>query len=239
MNFLSSLYRKFRLHAAGMKGPLRYWLARLGNSPDAYLKLVRRGVIHVGANDGQARQFYAQNRLKAVFVEAIPELYEKLSRNIAAFPGQQAINALITERDGDTHIMHVSNNAGLSSSIFDLHQHKDIWPDVHYVREIPLISSTLKTALDRAGVNIADYEVLVMDTQGSELLVLKGAEHLLPHFNYIKSEAADFEIYKDCATVAQIRDFLEPRGYDLIRQDEFARRPEGGACYELLFARRK
>ena len=239
MNFLKSLYRRFRLHAAGMKGPLRYWMARLGNSPDAYLKLVRRGVIHVGANDGQARQFYAQNRLRAVFIEAIPELYEALRKNIAVFPNQQAINALITDRDGATHTMHVSNNSGLSSSIFDLHQHKDIWPEVHYVREVALQSSTLKTALDRAGVNIADYEILVMDTQGSELMVLQGAEELLPHFNYIKSEAADFEIYKNCATVDQIRAFLEPRGFDLIRQDEFARREEGGACYELLFARKK
>lgn len=238
MNFLKALYRRFRLHAAGMKGPLRYWMARLGNSPDAYLKLVRRGVIHVGANDGQARQFYAQNRLKAVFIEAIPELYEELRKNIAAFPGQQAINALITDRDGDSHTMHVSNNSGMSSSIFDLHQHKDIWPDVHYVREIVLQSSTLKTALDRAGLDIADYEILVMDTQGSELMVLQGAEELLPNFSYIKSEAADFEIYKNCATVAQIRAFLEPRGFDLIRQDEFARREEGGACYELLFARK-
>lgn len=239
MNFLESVYQTFRRYGAGLKGPLRYQIARLAGSPDAYLKLCRRGVIHVGGNDGGARQLYAQNRLKAVFIEAIPEIYEALRENIAAFPGQQAINALITDRDGDSHTMHVSNNAGMSSSIFDLHQHKDIWPDVHYVREIVLASSKLKTALDRAGVDITDYELLVMDTQGSELMVLQGAEELLPHFSYIKSEAADFEIYKNCATVAQIRAFLEPRGFDLIRQDEFARREEGGACYELLFARKK
>lgn len=237
MNIFKSLYQRLRRYGAGLKGPLRYQISHLGGSPDAYLKLCRRGVVHVGANDGQERFCYSENKLKVVWVEAIPEVHDKLVRNLETFPDQQAIAGLITDRDGDTHTMHISNNYGLSSSIFDLHQHKDIWPDVHYVREISLQSMTLKTALDSAGVNIAEYEVLVMDTQGSELLVLKGAEEILSYFKYIKSEAADFEIYKGCATAEQIQDFLEPRGFRLIRKDEFARREDGGACYDLLFLR--
>ena len=220
-----------------MKGPLRYQISRLAGNPDAYLKLCYGGVIHVGANDGQERFCYSENGLKVVWIEAIPEVYEALLRNIAPFPEQRAIQALVTDRNGDTHTLHVSNNRGLSSSIFELHQHKDIWPDVHYVREVVLTSVTLKTALETAGVDLSDYEVLVMDTQGSELMVLKGAEEILPSFKYIKSEAADFEIYKNCATVEQIRAFLEPRRFRLMRQDEFARRDDGGACYELMFAR--
>jgi len=105
------------------------------------------------------------------------------------------------------------------------------------VSEVVLKSVTLKTALADAAIDLREYEVLAMDTQGSELLVLKGAEDILPHFKYIKTEAADFEIYSGCCKGEQISAFLEPRGFRLIGTYEFARREGGGGCFELLFAR--
>ena len=237
MNIVKSWYKALRRHAAGWKGPLRYQIARMANSPDAFLKLCYGGVIHVGANDGQERYLYSENKLKVVWVEAIPDMYGNLLRNIEPYPDQKAINALITDRDGESRTMHISNNYGMSSSIFELLDHKDIWPDVHYVHEIQLTTSTLKSALANAKINPNEYDALVMDTQGSELLVLKGAEDLLANFKYIKTEAADFEIYENCATTDQLCSFLEARGFSLVRKDEFARREGGGACFELLFAR--
>ena len=40
--------------------------------------------------------------------------------------------------------------------------------------EVVLKSVTLKTALADAAIDLREYEVRAMDTQGSELLVLKG-----------------------------------------------------------------
>ena len=237
MKVLRSCYQRFRRWAAGQKGPLRYRISRLAGSPNAFLKLSYKGVIHVGAHDGQERSLYSVNKLKVVWIEAIPDVFDVLQSRVESFPDQKALNALITDRNGERYTFHVSNNSGMSSSILELHQHKDIWPDVHYVRDISLTSVTLGTALERAGINPAEYDVLVMDTQGSELLVLKGGEDILSSFKYIKTEAADFDIYKGCTTVAELRAFLEPRGFRLIQQVEFARREEGGACFELLFAR--
>lgn len=237
MNIASTWYKSVRRQAAGWKGPLRYQISRLTNNPDAFLKLCYGGVVHVGANYGQERICYSENKLKVVWIEAIPEVYTDLVRNLEPYPDQIAISALVTDRDGDSHTLHISNNFGMSSSIFELRDHKDIWPDVHYVREVTLTSMTLKTALEKAKVNPKDYDVLVMDTQGSELLVLKGADDILANFKFIKTEAADFEIYENCATSDQLCSFLGARGFRLIRKDEFARRENGGACFELLFAR--
>jgi hypothetical protein len=88
---------------------------------------------------------------------------------------QVAIKALITDKDGDRRTLHVANNDGQSSSIFDLHLHRDIWPDIHYLRNIEMVSCTLPTALREAGIDPRPYDGLVLDTQGSELLILKGA----------------------------------------------------------------
>jgi 2-O-methyltransferase len=234
---LRSWYTKLRRWGAGLKGPLRYQISRLANSPDAYLKLCTSGVIHVGANRGHERFLYAENRLKVVWIEPLPEIFDQLRHNIEPYADQRALNALITDRDGDVYTLHISNNAGESSSIFDLHHHKDLWPDVHYVGDIVLTSVTLKTALEEHAISPGEYEVLAIDVQGSELMVLKGAEDILPCFKYIKSEAADFEVYKNGCTADQITAYLETRGFRLMRKDAFARRAAGGACFDLLFAR--
>ena len=52
-----------------------------------------------------------------------------------------------------------------------------------------------------------------MDTQESELLVLKGAESLLSKFKYIKTEATDFKVYKDCCLVEDLKNFLGKYGF--------------------------
>jgi FkbM family methyltransferase len=192
-----------------------------------------RGVVHVGANTGQERSLYAEFNLPVLWIEPLPEVFAVLERNLLAYPQQRAIRALVTDRDNETKILHVSNNDGESSSILDFKLHKDIWPEITYVRDIVLPTITLDTLLD----GDTSHDALIIDTQGSELLVLKGAEMSLPHFKCIKTEAADFESYTDCATVDTISDFLFRRGYELIRQDAFAQRSEGGTYYDLLFRR--
>ncbi len=75
----------------------------------------------------------------------------------------------------------------------DLKQHKDIWPHVHYTAAIPLTGTTLTALLEREKIDLSNYQALILDTQGSELLVLKGAVAILKNFKYIKTEVADFE----------------------------------------------
>jgi FkbM family methyltransferase len=232
-----SSYQKFRIWAAGLKGPWRYHLAQLGGSPDAYLKLCRGGVVHVGGSRGEESALYAQNKLKVVWIEPNPESFAVLRCAIEDHPDQIALNYLIADRDDEKHTLHISNNYGMSSSIFDLHHHKDIWPEIHYVGTIEMSSRTLSTVLRESNVQIAEYEVLVMDTQGAELLVLKGAAEILSNFKFIKAEAADFEAYKGCCTSDQIIAFLEPYGFRLLQKDIFAKRRSGGAYFELLFRR--
>lgn len=204
-----------------------------------------RGIIHVGANDGleltadgRVQTTYADTDLLVVWIEPIPEVYRSLIENIADYPKHTAIQALISDADGDERVLHVASNNGLSSSIFDLHQHRDIWPDIGYVRDIPVRTETLPAALERAGVRVTDYDALVLDTQGSELLILKGAVSLLPRFRYIVAEAAEFEVYKGGARLEEIKAFLRPFGFKPINYDLQAIHPSGGRCYDVLFKRR-
>ena len=57
---------------------------------------------------------------------------------------------------------------------------------------------------------MSKYDALVLDTQGSELLVLKGAAGLLPNIKYVQAEVADFESYSGaCRQLAETDVFSE------------------------------
>jgi len=193
-------------------------------------------IVHIGANGGQERELYQRYGLVVVWIEAIPAVYEELVRNIQPYPNQAAVQALLTDRAGDIVQFNISNNSGLSSSIFDLALHRDIWPEVDFVASIRLRSETLD-GLVESGTIHPSIDALVLDTQGSELLVLKGAQAVLRQASYVIVEAADFESYKGGATVGTIKEFLEEFSFCLVRKEQFAQHPSGGAYYNLCFKR--
>jgi FkbM family methyltransferase len=205
--------------------------------PNRFLRSTR-GVIHVGANVGQERDLYGRYGLDVLWIEPIPDVFARLAANIKGLPRQRALERLVTDRDDETYEFHISNNDGESSSILDLKEHRDIYPTVDFTRTISLKSSTLATLLARENVEVARYDALVMDTQGSELLVLRGAEPVLGHFKFIKTEVPDFEAYAGCAKLEDIERFLLERGYVEVSRNCFASRSAGGNYYDVVYGKR-
>lgn len=204
--------------------------------PNGFLRSAR-GVVHVGANVGQERALYAKRGLDVLWIEPIPEVFAELERNIAPYPKQRAVAALVTDRDGAEYEFHVANNRGESSSILDLKEHKDVWPKIEFTATIKLRSCTLPTLLEREGLAPTSYDALVMDTQGSELLVLKGAERLLRGFAFVKTEVPDFEAYAGCVQLEELAQYLGDRGFRELTRHRFASRPGGGHYYDVVFER--
>ena len=203
--------------------------------PDSFLPTIR-GVIHVGANSGPGREIYEDYRLPVVWVEPIPEVFAKLCSNLRTFPRQRPFNYLVTDRDDAEYPFHISNNDGASSSILDLKDHREIWPEVNYTRTITMRSITLPSLLQRERIDPAHFDALVMDTQGSELLVLQGADAILHHFRFIKIEVPDFESYAGCCQISDIDTFLGQRGFREKARSRFASHPRAGSYYDILYA---
>ena len=203
-------------------------------NPDRFLKKIT-GVIHVGANTGQEIELYAKYGLKVVWIEPIPEIFQALKSNLINVPNQIAIKGLVTDLDNVEYHFHVANNNGASSSILELNLHEDIWPDVVYEKTIRLLSRTLSTLLEDNNITSSDYDMLVMDTQGSELLVLKGAIPILQNFTYIKTEVPDFESYKGCCQLKDLQSFLNKHRFKEASRDKFATHPDGGSYYDIIY----
>lgn len=221
---------------ASLKGLLRRHGIIDRHTLKGFLRNVR-GVIHVGANTGQERELYAQYRLNVLWIEPIDEVFAALERNIASLPEQRAIQALVTDRDGGEYTFNVASNTGASSSILPLKLHADVWPDVTFTKTVAMRSTTLPSLLRRHAVDLRLYDALVMDTQGSELLVLEGAEPLLGGFKYVRTEVADFEAYENCCQLADVESFLASHGFREQVRKGIARHPQGGGYYDIVYGR--
>jgi len=196
------------------------------------------GVVHVGANRGQEIEKYAQFDLNVIWIEPIPEVFEQLVGNLKNHKKQKAFQALITDMDGKEYPFHVANNNGASSSILALKEHKEIWPSVHFNKTLFLKSITLASLFKKEQITPSQYQGLVMDTQGSELLVLKGGVSLLKHFTFIKTEVADFEAYKDCCQLSDIENFMYSNGFIEYHRRQFGKTSKnGGKYYNVTYIR--
>jgi FkbM family methyltransferase len=205
--------------------------------PDRFLSRAS-GVIHVGANTGQERIRYEKRGLRVIWIEPIPEVFATLVENLQPFPRQAAFQCLVTDRDDVEYTFHIANNAGKSSSILELKLHKDIYPAVAYERSVTMRSITLPTLLKREKFDVGDYDTLIMDVQGAELLVLKGAAPILGSFKFIKTEVADFESYAGCCQLKDIDAFVRQHGFREIARHKFAEHPQGGSYYDVLYERK-
>jgi FkbM family methyltransferase len=208
---------------------------RLVGDRDPFLREVR-GIIHVGANLGQERHLYAAYRLNVAWIEPNPDVFDRLSKLIIPYPKQRAFCELIADVDDQEHTFHISNNAGLSSSILELADHKKLWPKISYSKTIRLKSVTLSSLVKREQLDLTKYEALVMDTQGSEMRVLKGGVDILSNFRFIKTEVADFEAYKGCCQLADMEAFLAGRGFREVARKRFGYRVGVGSYYDIVYA---
>lgn len=175
-----------------------------------------KGVIHVGASEGQERDLYNNYALNVLWIEPIPQIYQKLQNNIKNYSRQIGLNYLVTDKDNQEYDFYISNNNGESSSILELNLHKKTWPGVKYVGTLRLKSKTLPTIIKENNIDLDNYEAMILDTQGSELLILKSSVEILQRMKYVSLEVADFDSYKDCCKLNEVDEFFSNIGFKRI-----------------------
>ena len=204
---------------------------------DTFLKKTT-GLIHVGANEGQERFHYKKyNVNRVLWVEADPHTFKKLQKNISGFKNQKAINHLLLNKNKKT-MFNVSSNDGNSSSILKLSEHKNIYPEIKYIKKKLLKGYTFSSLVKKMNIKLKHYNTLVMDTQGSELLILKGAKKLLNNFKYIKLEAADFEVYKKNPTLHDLSAYLKKLNFFEEKKIKIYSDYKGKNMYDVLFVKK-
>jgi FkbM family methyltransferase len=174
--------------------------------------VVPRGVIHIGAHEGQeVAEYKVLNVQKIVFIEANPTVYERLVGTISGTPHVMAVNCAISDVNG-TVTLHVTS-MDQSSSILPLKQVSVIYPLIKETHAIVVPSRTIDSLLTELKLMPADYNILNIDIQGAELLAFKGGTNLLTHLDAIFTEVNFEELYEGCPLIGQLDEFLGNYGF--------------------------
>ena len=211
-------------------------LKRLYLGPfDNFLRNVN-GVIHIGANEGQEREHYKKyNVNKVLWIEADPNVFKKLKKNISKYKNHIAINYLILDKSQKTQF-NISNAQGNASSVLNLLKHKEMYPEIKFIKKISIQGYTFALVIKREGINIKNYQALILDTQGSELMILQGANKLLNNFKYIKLECADFEIYKNSPSIKEISKYLKKFNFKEKKRIKIDENKKNQNVYDVLYS---
>ncbi|MDT9340534.1 FkbM family methyltransferase [Trichodesmium erythraeum 21-75] len=194
------------------------------------------GIIHVGAHFGQeAPAYQAIGTQCCVYIEPIPTAFEKLKCNVEKIPNHFPIQALCSDLDGQKVTFNVSAGDGQSSSVFPLGNIKRLYPRMRYIDELKLETRSLDRIITSEFPS-HNFDLLVMDTQGSELNILKGSNGLLTtQLKYIYSEVSTEPLYQGSCNFEEITAFLKLYGFRL-KNAVFGPKNWGDAFYAKNFS---
>jgi FkbM family methyltransferase len=173
-------------------------------------KINFKGILHVGAHECEELKDYLKYlpMNKILWVEAIPE---KVNLCKERFPNILIENAVVSDKV-ETVNFNVSNN-GQSSSILDFGLHSTFHPHVHYIGYFETETKLLKDIICNYDI---EYNFLNFDIQGAELKALKGMEEYLSKVDYVYIEVNSDYVYKECALISEIDDYLLQFGLNRV-----------------------
>jgi FkbM family methyltransferase len=173
------------------------------------------GIIHVGASVGQeCSDYYASGAQPCVYIEPIAEIFDILERNVSNFPGHVAIKALCSDSEGEEVVFNVASNGGQSSSMLAFGEHAKIYPNIKYIDARRMRTRTLDSIVAERFADV-DFSLLVIDTQGADLKVLRGAVSLLSRIDAVFVEVSEQALYEGGCTHEEVTAFLGDNGFQM------------------------
>jgi len=191
------------------------------------LMKVAKRVLHIGAHTGQEREMYASFDLEVLWIEGDPDTYEILKNNLEAYPSQKSTYALLSDIPGMETQFYTMSNDGASSSLYRLDENQ---PFKVVETGVKILRTTNLDSVLLAEDN--NFPYWVIDVQGAELLVLRGARESLKMCKYLELEVSTFNVYREQPLFSEIASFVDAAGFFPIWQ------PPQGFHGNVLFLRK-
>lgn len=186
------------------------------------------GALHIGAHDCEELPVYHGLGLRSEDVVWIDAIEEKVAQNKAKGT-PNVFHAAVADEDGKEVTFYRTVN-DQSSSILPLDTHLQHYPWITVSSETKMNTVTIDTFLKVNGIAAEKLQFWNFDIQGAELLALKGAPEAIKFAKAIYLEVNKEHLYKGCALVEEIDEFLKPHGF-LRVNTRFVEQGWGDALY--------
>jgi FkbM family methyltransferase len=160
-----------------------------------------KGVIVIGAWDGAEYSEFAGVE-NMMFFEPIKENYERLIKTVPV--NFKTFNLALGNMRGVAMMYVETKNKGMSCSVLEPGTHLESHPDIIFDKKAIVNIDRL----DNIDFDRSLYNMILLDVQGYELEVLKGAEETLKSIDIIHTEVNTREVYKGCALIEEIDIYL-------------------------------
>jgi FkbM family methyltransferase len=243
MNVREGLTRTTRRLLASRGLELRRLNRGEERSLDALLRrLVREKhvtvVLDVGANRGRFGDYMRRQGYEGRIIsfEPLAEPFATLARRVDGNPRWDAVRVAISDTPGTATMRHSGNADVMSSLLTSTDVLVKSMPEAAPTEELQVPVSTVDEQV-RDRLTDADRPFLKIDTQGSELPVLEGAEETLRRAAGVLAELSFVELYEGQALFGELVDWLAARGFFLLAMAPAYRDRETGQllCVDALF----
>jgi FkbM family methyltransferase len=161
------------------------------------------GVIQAGAHWGEEVDLLLSVTDGELHLfEPCEDSYEKLLSKSWDFDRIYTHNFALGASCTEAYLNVETKNNGQSNSILKPKQHLLYYPDI----EFKDVERALMIMLDNVALTNCNF--LMLDVQGYEHEVLKGATETLKHIDYIYTEVNREELYENCAMVEDLDNYL-------------------------------
>lgn len=171
------------------------------------------GVIHIGAHKAEELEGYESCGIsKIIWVEANLTVSNDLLQRTITRIGSTVVFGAAYDQDNVVLTLNIANN-GESSSLLQFEEHAIEHPHVKYTGIIETPGFKIDTMMETKGFNKPLFNFANIDIQGAELTALKGMCEQLRYLDYVYLEVNEKRLYKDCALVHELDEFLSRFGF--------------------------
>jgi FkbM family methyltransferase len=176
----------------------------------ATFKVNPNKILHVGAHLAEEAPHYTSVRwgsLGICWIEAQPDLVQELNRILS--PDQNRVfEAAVWGESGVKKEFNRMTNSQ-SSSLLELGMHASFYPSIQLETKVRVNTRRIDSLFDAE----ERFDFVNLDIQGAELEALIGMGNLLDSVNWVYSEVNWSELYKGCALIEEIDQFLMNKGF--------------------------